>query len=96
MPLIEVSEQTYQRLQQIAQATRQPIAEVIAFLLVSLPQEYTPEEVQAADDELFLHVVHAPYAVGSDNESIDADLITAYTDDHNPISPVEGKRIHSA
>ncbi len=94
MPTIEVSDQTFQLLQQMAQVTQQTPDDLISSLLPRPRREYTQEEIEAADYELFSHVVHAPYAVGADNESIDADLIAAY--DNKPIPSVECRHNHAA
>ena len=89
MPTIEVSEQTFQTLQQMAQAAQKTHADLISSLLPPPPREYTQEELEEADRYVLACTVHAPYAVGSDNESIDADLLRAYADDHNPVAAVE-------
>ncbi len=86
MPTIEVSEQTYQTIQQRAQAARQTPSDLIASLFAPPRREYTQEELQEADRHILACTVHAPYAVGADNESIDADLLRAYADDHEPVT----------
>ena len=82
MPVVELPEPIYTRLMELAQERETTAAEVIAAMLPTPRREPTPEEIAAANAELFSHIVSLGYATGTDNEQIDADLVREYGDDH--------------
>ena len=49
---------------------------------VSAPGAATQEQIDAAEALLRKTIVTLPYATGAENESIDADLVREYGDDH--------------
>jgi hypothetical protein len=79
-----------------AASTGRSIDDVTAQWLRELsPQPRPPvseEEGDAADERLLRHTVSLGYALGSDNEAIDADLARAYADDHASLNPKDPDR----
>ncbi len=92
---IDLSPEEEQRLQLMAAQQGTDAQEIVLQAVKRLLPRPKPtlEDIAAADDELFSHIVYAPYAVGADNESIDEDLIAAY--ENKVIPSVERRRANA-
>lgn len=85
---LELSDEVYAALQQQAEVEGVSLAELVA---TSIEQQYgslrreksqVETEKEAARQRFQSHagIINLGYATGADNESIDADLVTAYSD----------------
>ncbi|OYD90653.1 hypothetical protein CDG76_31015 [Nostoc sp. 'Peltigera membranacea cyanobiont' 210A] len=84
---LELSDELYAALQQQAEVAGVSLAELVA---TSIEQQYgslkrenlqTETQKEAVRKRFQSHAgtINLPYATGADNESIDADLVRAYT-----------------
>ena len=82
--ILELTLEEEQRLQQFAAQQGKDAREVALQAVRQLTprRQPTPEEIAAANAELFSHTSSLGYATGLDNEQIDADLGREYGDDH--------------
>lgn len=82
--VIEVSDDAYRQLCQVARHAGESPEEWARKRLEILVPPATPAAKKQPEDfeRLRHHVVSAPQALGSDNESIDRDLIREYENTH--------------
>jgi len=84
---IDLSPEEEQRLQFMAEQQGTDAQGIVLQAVKRLlpPPKPTPEEIAAANKELFSHTSSLGYATGLDNEQIDADLAREYADDHKDL-----------